>query len=42
MESNAQKAPKSTILLPVFLPAMIVIVLMVIGTISNPELAGEA
>ncbi len=33
---------KSTILLPVFAPAVIVTLLLVIGTISNPELAGEA
>lgn len=32
----------STILLPVFAPAVIVTLLLVIGTISNPELAGEA
>lgn len=31
----------STILMPVFLPAVLVIVLMVIGTMSNPEAAGE-
>jgi choline/glycine/proline betaine transport protein len=31
----------STILLPVFLPAVIVTALLVIGTIANPELAGE-
>lgn len=31
----------STILIPVFLPAVIVIALMVIGTMSNPTLAGE-
>lgn len=30
----------STVLLPVFLPAVVVIILLVIGTISNPELAG--
>lgn len=33
---------KSTILLPVFAPAVIVTLLLVIGTISNPTLAGEA
>ncbi|MCC5878415.1 MAG: BCCT family transporter [Idiomarina sp.] len=32
---------KSTLLLPVFLPAIIVIALLIIGTISNPDLAGE-
>jgi len=31
----------STILMPVFLPALIVIGLLSLGTISNPELAGE-
>ncbi|MFN3579551.1 MAG: BCCT family transporter [Pseudomonas sp.] len=33
---------KSTILVPVFAPAVIVTLLLVIGTISNPELAGQA
>ncbi|UAW97897.1 BCCT family transporter [Halopseudomonas nanhaiensis] len=33
---------KSTILLPVFAPAVIVTLLLVIGTIANPELAGQA
>lgn len=32
---------KSIILLPVFLPAVIVIALLIIGTISNTELAGQ-
>ena len=32
----------STILLPVFIPAVVIILLLVIGTISNPELAGKA
>lgn len=32
---------RSTILLPVFLPAVIITLLLVIGTISNPALAGE-
>lgn len=31
---------KSTVLIPVFIPAVIVIALLVIGTISNPERAG--
>ncbi|MBB3047892.1 choline/glycine/proline betaine transport protein [Litorivivens lipolytica] len=31
-----------SILVPVFVPAVVVIVLLVIGTISNPELAGNA
>lgn len=33
--------PRSTILLPVFAPAVIVTLLLVIGTLSNPTLAGE-
>ncbi|MDX1573771.1 MAG: BCCT family transporter [Methylophaga sp.] len=39
-----QSAPprRSTILIPVFFPAVIITLLLVIGTISNPELAGEA
>ncbi len=36
------KALRSTILLPVFLPAVFIILLLVIGTSSNPELAGKA
>ncbi|HBV75837.1 MULTISPECIES: BCCT family transporter [Vibrio] len=32
--------PASTVLIPVFIPAVIVIALVVIGTISNPERAG--
>ncbi|AXR07139.1 BCCT family transporter [Salinimonas sediminis] len=37
-----EKAHRSTILLPVFIPAVVIILLLVIGTISAPELAGEA
>lgn len=37
-----EKATRSTILIPVFLPAVTIILLLVAGTISNPELAGEA
>ncbi|WP_289283144.1 BCCT family transporter, partial [Methylophaga sp. UBA5088] len=40
--SNSKKSVKSTVLIPVFLPAVIVTLLLVIGTISNPELAGRA
>jgi len=40
--NTAEKAPRSTILVPVFAPAILIIALMVIGTISNPELAGVA
>lgn len=32
---------KSTILIPVFVPAVIIIFLLVVGAISNPELAGD-
>ncbi|MDO8861067.1 BCCT family transporter [Haliea sp. E1-2-M8] len=41
--SQAKTAAESTstILIPVFVPAVVVILLLVIGTISNPELAGE-
>ncbi|MGX5915046.1 BCCT family transporter [Aliidiomarina sp. Khilg15.8] len=39
--SSRFSSAKSTLLLPVFLPAIIVIALLIIGTISNPELAGE-
>ncbi len=40
MSSPSQRS--STILLPVFLPAVLVTTLLVIGTIANPERAGEA
>ena len=40
MESPS-KLPKAVILFPVFIPAVIVTLLLVVGTISNPELAGE-
>ncbi|MCB5160700.1 BCCT family transporter [Marinomonas algarum] len=36
------KALRSTLLLPVFLPAVFITLLLVLGTISNPELAGKA
>ncbi|WP_243454072.1 BCCT family transporter [Oceanisphaera pacifica] len=39
--SADKSPPSSTILVPVFIPAVIVIALMVIGTMSNPELAGD-
>ena len=38
---NPGSIPRSTILIPVFAPAVGVILLMVIGTISNPDLAGQ-
>lgn len=40
-EASTASTPKSTILLPVFAPAVIIAMLLVIGTISNPEFAGE-
>ncbi len=40
-KTTADKSSKvSTILLPVFIPSVLVIALMVIGTMSNPERAG--
>ena len=35
------KNANSTILIPVFVPAVVVILLLVIGTISNPKIMGE-
>ncbi len=40
MEAD-KKLPKAIILFPVFIPAVVVTLLLVIGTISNPTLAGE-
>lgn len=40
--SQQSRTGSSSILVPVFVPAVIVILLLVIGTISNPELAGNA
>lgn len=39
--TSSNKLPKAIILFPVFIPAVVVTLLLVIGTISNPELAGE-
>ena len=40
-KTTTDKSSKvSTILLPVFVPSVLVIALMVIGTMSNPERAG--
>lgn len=36
------KTFRSTMLLPVFIPAVVVSLLLIVGTISNPELAGRA
>ena len=41
MTNNNKKLKRSTILVPVFAPAVIFIFLLVVGTISNPTLAGE-
>ncbi|HHW64544.1 MAG TPA: BCCT family transporter [Rhodocyclaceae bacterium] len=38
---DTKNKPASTILVPVFAPAVIVTFLLVVGTISNPALAGE-
>lgn len=39
---TSEKTTKaSTVLIPVFIPAVLVIALMLIGTISNPQLAGD-
>ncbi len=40
MEAD-KKLPRSVILFPVFIPSVVVTLLLVVGTISNPELAGE-
>lgn len=42
MSLTAPKKMSSTLLMPVFIPSILVITLLVIGTVSNPELAGEA
>ncbi|AFJ02983.1 High-affinity choline uptake protein BetT [Methylophaga frappieri] len=41
-ESPTAARGNSTILIPVFIPAVVVTLLLVVGTISNPSLAGEA
>lgn len=41
-EATPTSSPKSTILFPVFIPAVVIALLLVVGTISNPELAGQA
>ncbi len=40
MEAD-KKLPRAIILFPVFVPAVVVTLLLVVGTISNPDLAGE-
>ncbi|GAB3271356.1 BCCT family transporter [Parahaliea aestuarii] len=39
--SASESKTTSTVLIPVFIPAVVVIVLLVVGTISNPDLAGN-
>lgn len=39
--SISQKLARSSILVPVFIPAVVVIALLVIGTIANPDAAGN-
>ncbi|MBA6411639.1 BCCT family transporter [Parahaliea sp. F7430] len=39
--SDSRLGGSSTILIPVFIPSVIVMILLVIGTISNPDLAGS-
>lgn len=39
--TKPQRAVSSTILLPVFAPAVIISLLLILGTLSDPELAGE-
>lgn len=41
MTAKSKSRWKSMLLMPVFIPAVAVITLLVIGTLSNPELAGE-
>jgi len=42
MHTPAQSPKQSTILLPVFIPAVVIIALLVIGTVVNPVQAGKA
>lgn len=39
--TEAKSKAGSTVLIPVFIPAVVVIFLLVVGTISNPDLAGN-
>ncbi len=39
--TNPQRALSGTVLLPVFVPAVLITLLLILGTLSNPELAGE-
>lgn len=41
MDAEKKKLPKAIILFPVFIPAVAVTLLLVLGTISNPDLAGK-
>ncbi len=38
---HTAKLPRAIILVPVFVPAVVITVLLVVGTMSNPQLAGE-
>ncbi|SBS25906.1 High-affinity choline transport protein [Marinomonas spartinae] len=40
--TNSQKTLSGAVLLPVFIPTVIITLLLIVGTLSNPELAGEA
>ncbi|WP_290679534.1 BCCT family transporter [Halothiobacillus sp. 15-55-196] len=42
MSMSAPKKVNSTLLVPVFIPSIIVITLLVAGTVANPKLAGDA
>ncbi len=39
--TNPQRTISGAVLLPVFAPAVIIALLLIVGTLSNPELAGE-
>lgn len=41
-KNDKKKLPSSVLVVPVFMPAVIIAALLVIGTMSNPKLAGEA
>ncbi|MDF1640908.1 MAG: BCCT family transporter [Thalassolituus sp.] len=39
--TNSQRTITGAVLLPVFVPAVVITLLLILGTLSNPELAGE-
>ncbi|WP_320819567.1 BCCT family transporter [Thalassolituus sp.] len=39
--TNPQRTITGAVLLPVFVPAVVITLLLILGTLSNPELAGE-